>query len=423
MTIASAPFRVMTAGSVDDGKSTLIGRLLHDLDLIDHDVLADLKSASVRRGRGELDLSLFTDGLSAEREQGITIDVAYRYFRFGGRVFILADSPGHVQYTRNMVCAASQADCALIMVDARNGASEQTRRHVRLAQWLGVPRLVFVVNKLDLVGFSQDAFDGIAAQVRELAGDGARVIPVSALDGDNVVHRSSRMDWYAGPTLVEALMAYPAAQGFIREAPLRFPVQSVMRPTGHVAGDQWHDFRALSGRVDSGRVAVGDWVRLAGREGIEPTRIVRIHTFDGDRESAAAGDSVNLVLEDDVDAARGDVLVLAEDDTPTSTTLEVDACWMSEQPGTVGQRVLVKQASKSVLGKIAAIESVLDVTAGEFHDTTERKLPMNTVARVRLQLAEPLLADAYAALPRSGGLILIDPSRFDTLAAALIRAA
>jgi sulfate adenylyltransferase subunit 1 len=286
--------RVMTAGSVDDGKSTLIGRLLHDLDRIDHDVLEDLRRASLRRGRGELDLSLFTDGLSDEREQGITIDVAYRYFAFGGRSFILADSPGHVEYTRNMVCAASQSDVALILVDARHGAQEQTRRHAQLAALMGVRERVYLVNKMDLIGFDRARYDahhaqiaaieaGIAAQSR--AGAGAfRVLPICALDGDHLARRGDRMPWYDGPLLADLLQSLPGRLADDRREALRFPVQGLIRPTGRAADPRWHDFRGLSGRLESGRLVVGDRVRVA----VVPGRLAaEVHEHPrGDAEGA-----------------------------------------------------------------------------------------------------------------------------------------
>ncbi len=425
--LAQSTLRIMTAGSVDDGKSTLIGRLMHDLDLITDDILDDLKAASLRNGRGKLDLSLYTDGLIAEREQGITIDVAYRYFRYQERSFILCDAPGHVQYTRNMVCAASQADVALIMIDARSGPTEQTHRHVRLAQMLQVEKLVFVVNKLDLVGFSQSRFIEIAGHLQTLAD--AQIVPVCALDGDNVVHASSqvgkdRLSWYEGPTLLEVLLATKAISRFPVDSPLRFAVQSVVRPTGRQA-EHLHDYRALAGRVESGSIAVGQRIQVSSvsNEVVQYSTVQAIHVFNGELQEAIAGDSISLVLSDDVDVARGDLIADADVALDASTELLAQWCWMHDKPAVIGQKLLIKQATRTVQARIISIDSKLNLTSGKFIDSIPgeiQTLAANEIARIKLQLAQPLLNDSYSEMPRTGSLIAIDPQKLDTLAAAVI---
>jgi sulfate adenylyltransferase subunit 1 len=418
----NSTLRIMTAGSVDDGKSTLIGRLLYDLNLITDDVLSDLRSASLRNGRGELDLSLYTDGLVAEREQGITIDVAYRYFRYQDRAYILCDAPGHVQYTRNMVCAASQADVALIMIDARSGPTEQTKRHVRVAQMLNVAHLVFVVNKLDLVDYSQVRYQQVCDQLTRLAT--ATIMPVSALDGENIVHPSKKIIWYGGPTLMELLASLSANARFPATAALRFTIQSVMRPTGKVA-EHLHDFRALAGRVESGEIYVGQTVQINSCvEAINRTTIVQsIYRHGQSAQRALAGDSISVVLADDVGAARGDVIASSHEVINTSQTVHAQWCWMNEKPATIGQRILVKQATRTVQGKIVGIDAKMDLSTGQFYSTAnqgEPTLTANEIGQVRLQMAYPLLIDDYKTLPRTGSLLLIDPQKLDTLGAAVI---
>ncbi len=409
MSAIHMPTRIMTAGSVDDGKSTLIGRLLFDLELIDDDVLADLRTASLRRGRGELDLSLFTDGLSAEREQGITIDVAFRYFRYQQRAFILADSPGHVQHTRNMACAASLADCAVILVDARTGPTEQTARHTRIARMMGVRSLIFAINKIDLVGYSQSVFEERCTQLASSPGVNAvdLVIPVSALLGHNIVHRSDHYPWYSGPTLIEALVAQPEQRGFDTHAALRFPVQGVTRPTGHGGAGTLHDFRGIAGRIETGRLNLGDRLRIAGTS--QSATLKQIHTFDGDRENASAGQAVQIVLDDDLDLSRGDTLIRADDVlSESSHELSLDLCWMSEQRLIPKRRLLFKQGTRTTAG---------------FLETGELDISLNSLSRVKLNTADALLNDDYAAFRRTGALIVIDPQSFDTLGAGMIRAA
>ncbi len=455
--ILPAPLRIMTAGSVDDGKSTLIGRLMYDLNLMPDDILDDLRAASRRNGRGELDLSLFTDGLMAEREQGITIDVAYRYFNHQGRPFVLCDSPGHVQYTRNMVCAASQADVALIMIDARQGPTEQSLRHLRIAQWLRVPSIVFVINKMDLVAFSQNRYQTLVQQLQALLSapptsqpsdlatsslDAAaslvsatvpaqhhfEFIPVVAVDGDNIVIRStdeSRLAWYHGPSLIEVIESSQSSSGFRPSAALRFTVQLVSRPTGREAGHM-HDFRGLAGRVESGQVRIGDPVSSTSPEGIERTStisgIYRLAADDMELlDHALAGQSVTLTLADDLDISRGDTLYRPEQKPKVSRTLDAQLCWMSETPARLGQRVLVKQGARTSLGKIEAITETLDLKTGEFHRVEGvQELRLNEVVSVSLTLAQGLLTDSFQELPRTGSLLLLDPNSLDSIAAGIV---
>jgi sulfate adenylyltransferase subunit 1 len=429
MNSLSATLRIMTAGSVDDGKSTLIGRLMHDLDLITDDVMQDLKAASKRNGRGELDLSLYTDGLAAEREQGITIDVAYRYFRHKERAYVLCDAPGHVQYTRNMVCAASQSDVALVMIDARSGPTEQTRRHVRVAQMLQVSKLVFVVNKLDLIGFDKARFDIICAELKGLAD--ADIVPVCALDGDNVVDASAafggdRITWYAGPTLIELLSNTPANSRFPVTAPLRFSVQSVMRPTGkNTNAALLHDYRAFAGRVESGTLAIGQSVQINSASGdqIAQTTVSAIYAAGKELPIAVAGQSISITLKDDVGVSRGDMIAAAEEPLDSSKDLIAQWCWMHEKPAAIGQKLLIKQGTRTVQAKIISIDSKLNLDNGQFIPTLDASvatLAANEIARIRMQLAQPLLSDSYALMPRTGSLIAIDPQKLDTLGAAVI---
>ncbi len=429
MSTLNSTLRIMTAGSVDDGKSTLIGRLMHDLDLITDDVMQDLKAASKRNGRGELDLSLYTDGLAAEREQGITIDVAYRYFRHKDRSYVLCDAPGHVQYTRNMVCAASQSDVALVMIDARSGPTEQTRRHVRIAQMLQVSKLIFVVNKLDLIGFNKSKYDAICDELKSLTD--TDIVPVCALDGDNVVHASAtfganRISWYQGPTLIELLAVTPENSRFPVTAPLRFSVQSVMRPTGKSNNAElFHDYRAFAGRIESGSLAVGQLVQINSASGdeIAQTNVSAIYASGKSLPMAVAGQCISITLTDDVGVSRGDMIAAAEVPLESAKDLIAQWCWMHEKPAVVGQKILIKQGTRTVQAKIISIDSKLNLDSGQFIETEDASaatLAANEIARIRMQLAQPLLSDSYAQLPRTGSLIAIDPQKLDTLGAAVI---
>jgi sulfate adenylyltransferase subunit 1 len=405
--------RLVTAGSVDDGKSTLIGRLLHDCSAILEDQLAAVARASARRGHDSIDLSLLTDGLEAEREQGITIDVAYRYFATPRRKFILGDAPGHEQYTRNMVTGASTADVAVILIDARKGVMPQTRRHTFLAHLLGIRHVFVAINKMDLVDYAQVAFDGMCHDFRRFAESLAipdlRFFPISALRGDMVVERGDAIDWYDGPTLLEALETVPV-QDEADALPLRFPVQLVIRGDGG-------DFRGYGGRLASGVLRVGDEVIClpAGRR----TTVREIRTLDGPREIAAAAESVTVRLFDDLDVTRGDLLADPARPPRVVNALAATLCWLDSEPLRRDARYLLKHGTRTVQARITALTDKLDV------HTLERVgagggVAMNEIARARLTLQQPIAADAYQANRSAGSFILIDPATNHTVAAGLI---
>jgi bifunctional enzyme CysN/CysC len=404
----STLLRLATAGSVDDGKSTLIGRLLHDSKAILADQYADLNGRD-----GELDLSRLTDGLRAEREQGITIDVAYRYFATPARDFILADTPGHVQYTRNMVTGASTADVAIVLVDARHGVVEQTKRHAFIASLLGIPHLVVAVNKMDLVDYSEERFDEIVrdfcAYAAKLATRDIAYIPISALVGDNVVDPSERMPWYAGQPLLKHLEAIDPADDR-NLADLRFPVQLVIRSEGN-------DYRGYAGQVASGVIRPGDRVRVLP-SGVEST-VAAVETLDGPLEEAFPPQSVTVRLEDDVDVSRGDVLVHATDETSVRRELVADVCWFSERPLRPGARYLLKHLTHTAEAVVDAIDDVVDVETLE-RGPAPAELSLNDIGRVRLRTRRPLLADPYARNRSTGAFILIDSTSNDTVAGGMI---
>jgi sulfate adenylyltransferase subunit 1 len=411
--------RFLTCGSVDDGKSTLIGRLLYDTKAILADQLHAIARTSERRGLAEPDLSLLTDGLQAEREQGITIDVAYRYFNTGTRKFIIADAPGHEQYTRNMVTAASTANLAIILVDARKGILTQTRRHSYLAHLVGIPHLVVAINKMDLVDYDVDVFDRIRGEYLAFAerlgiGD-VRFIPMSALRGDMVVERGNRLRWYRGPTLLEVLETAPAAHTE-RAEPFRFPVQYVCRPRDG-ANPELHDYRGYQGRVESGEIAVGDPVTVlpSGR-----TSIVKTIEIGGSPEPQAIHEqSVTLLLADDIDCSRGDMIVrTGEAPTPVK---EIDAfvCWLSETPLSGARTYVVRHTAREVKGKVARIDYRLDLNSLERE--TAKELRMNDIARLTLKLGQPIFPDPYADNRVTGAFILIDESTNNTVGAGMIQ--
>jgi bifunctional enzyme CysN/CysC len=405
--------RLVTAGSVDDGKSTLIGRLLYDTKQILVDQLEHIEDASRRRGHDYVDLALLTDGLRAEREQGITIDVAYRSFVTPRRRFQLADAPGHVQYTRNMVTGASTADVAVILVDARQGVIEQTRRHSYIVSMLELPHVVYTVNKMDLVEYSEERFDEIAL---ELAGLGAQLgvhdatmIPISALRGDNVVDRTDAMPWYAGSTLLEHLESIELA-GDRNEDDRRFPVQWVVRPMA----DEHHDYRGYAGQV-----AGGDW-RVGNDVVVLPSGArSRVAAIDGADDEAIPGQSVTILLEDDVDVSRGDLLADPENAPVVARELTARVCWMSERAIEDRARVLVKHTTRSVQARVDEIVSVVDI-----HTLEDRlapgKMELNDLGVVRFRLAEPLAVDPYARNRATGAFILIDEATNETVGAGMV---
>ena len=408
--------RLVTAGSVDDGKSTLIGRLLYDTKQILVDQLQHIEDASRRRGHDYVDLALLTDGLRAEREQGITIDVAYRGFVTPRRRFQLADAPGHVQYTRNMVTGASTADLAVVLVDARQGVIEQTRRHSYIVSMLELPHVVYAVNKMDLVDYAEEVFDEIA---RELASVSAQlairdpaVIPMSALHGANVVDRSAEMEWYAGPTLLEHLETVELSADADLEA-RRFPVQWVIRPMA----DEHHDYRGYAGQVASGVWRPGDEVVVLP-SGLT-SRVAAVDTLDGQLDEALPGRSVTILLEDDVDVSRGDML--ADPAAPPIVARELLArvCWMSERPVEERARVLVKHTTRTVTGRIEEIVSVVDIATLEDRPGAGR-MELNDLGLVRLRLAEPLAVDPYPRNRATGAFILIDEATNETVGAGMV---
>jgi sulfate adenylyltransferase large subunit len=428
--------RLATAGSVDDGKSTLIGRLLHDSKALPEDQLAHVVETSARRGDGYLNLALLTDGLRAEREQGITIDVAYRYFSTGGvggpagpagapvaggrsgRKFIIADTPGHEQYTRNMVTGASTADLSVILVDARRGVSEQTRRHAFISSLLGIPHVVVCVNKMDLVGYDEAVFGRMADELTDWAarleiGD-MTFIPISALHGDNVVERSSEMPWYGGPPLLYHLEhVVIAADRNLSD--VRFPVQWVTRVGGAESTDH-PDYRAYAGQVAGGVLRPGDEVTVlpSGRR----TRISAIDSFEGPLPAAFPTMSVALRLEDAMDVSRGDMIV--QDSEQPSTVREVEAmvCWMSENPLSTGRRYAIKHTTRSARAVVEELEYRVDVNTLE-HVPAEQ-LELNGIGRIRLRTSAPLMVDSYRRNRTTGSFILIDEASNDTVAAGMV---
>ncbi|HEY6005595.1 MAG TPA: sulfate adenylyltransferase subunit 1 [Anaeromyxobacter sp.] len=407
--------RFLTCGSVDDGKSTLIGRLLLDTKSILADALHAIERTSRRRGHEAVDLSLLTDGLQAEREQGITIDVAYRYFSTGARKYIIADAPGHEQYTRNMVTAASTAHLAIILVDARKGVLTQTRRHSYIAHLVGIPHLLIAVNKMDLVGWSQDVFEKIRAEYLAFAAKlgiaDVRFIPISALEGDMIVERGPRLGWYDGPTLLEILESAPAAHTEARES-FRFPVQWVCRPQTL----EHHDFRGYAGRVESGEIAVGDEVAVlpSGRT----TRVKEIRLGEATLRRAVSEQSVTLLLEDDVDVSRGDMLVRAGEAPEASRTVDAVVCWLSERPLSPTRRYLVRHTTRETKAQPAEIAWRVDLAALE--QVPAQGLAMNDIGRVRFRLAQPIAADRYEENRATGAFIVVDEATNDTAGAGMI---
>ncbi|WP_313023774.1 GTP-binding protein [Mobilicoccus sp.] len=414
--------RLATAGSVDDGKSTLVGRLLHDTKSVLADQLAAAHVESRRRGwTGELaDLALLTDGLRAEREQGITIDVAYRYFATPARSFVLADCPGHVQYTRNTVTGASGADAVVVLVDARNGVVEQTRRHLAVLGLLRVPHVVVALNKIDLVADAHAVHDEVSAQLTDLAPrlglSGLTVVPVSALHGDNVVDRSSRTPWYSGPTLLDLLETLPAAEE--RAAGFRFPVQTVIRPQHGAVDPAYVDYRGYAGHVASGAVSVGDEVVVLP-SGIRTT-VEGIDVSGRSVERAEAPLSGTLRLTDQVDVSRGDLLSSAADAPSVQTRIEGVVCWLATSPLRPGSRVLVKHGTRTVPARVGALGDRLDVETLEVEPATEATL--NDLVRVDLTLAEPLPIEPYGESRSAGSFLVIDPASGATLAAGFVGA-
>ena len=415
--------RFITCGSVDDGKSTLIGRLLYDSKGLLADQVTALEAASRRRGMSEVDLSLLTDGLTAEREQGITIDVAYRYFSTPARKFIIGDSPGHAQYTRNMVTAASTADVAVLLVDAQLGIQPQTRRHAYLARWVGIRRVVLAVNKMDLVGWSKARFDEIRAEfdafATALGFADVQEIPLSALKGDMVVERGSAMPWYRGPTLIAHLEAVPARHDEDTESPFRFPVQRVTRVTDRNAQLAWNgdELRGYQGTIASGRVAVGDEIVVLP-SGL-PARIARILTPDGDLPEADVDRAVTLCLDREIDVSRGDVFAPAAARPRIDSEFEAEVCWFDADALDPAQTYLLKLGEQLLKARVRQLGTRIDIDTlrpGE----RATSLAMNDIAHVTMKVQRAVPLDAYRDNRVTGAFILIDEVSNRTVAAGTI---
>ena len=409
--------RFTTAGSVDDGKSTLIGRLLYDSKSIFEDQLDAVTRASIQKGSEHLNLALFTDGLRAEREQGITIDVAYRYFATPLRKFIIADTPGHIQYTRNMVTGASTANAAIVLIDARNGVIEQTHRHAFLASLLGIPHIIVCINKMDLMEYRQDIYQSILDEFQLFANQvfpeqDMRFIPISALHGDNVVKPSVNMPWYSGGTLLHHLETIPISQDHDLVHP-RFPVQYVIRPES----DEFHDYRGYAGRVAGGFFHPGDKVMVLPSR-IE-TEISSVDTLTGPLSEAHPPMSVTLTLKDDVDLSRGDMIVGVDDIPAESCDISAMICWMNPKPMQLHGRYALKNTTRDVKCLIQDIDYVLNISTLE-HITGAMVVKMNDIARVRLRTTKPLFYDPYTTNRITGSIILIDEASNETVAAGMI---
>ena len=408
--------RFITAGSVDDGKSTLIGRLLHDSKSIFEDQFTAISKTSERRGMGAVDLSLLTDGLQAEREQGITIDVAYRYFATPRRKYIIGDTPGHEQYTRNMVTAASTANLAIILVDARKGVLTQTRRHTYLASLLGIPHIVLAVNKMDMVDYSEQVFNDICEEYLEFARPlgiaNVNCVPLSALNGDMVVERGDRLGWYQGPALMELLDTIEIDHD-VNTTDFRFPVQWVCRPQTQ----EHHDFRGFMGRIEAGEISVGDEITIlpSGRT----SKVKEIVTYNGKLQTAYAPQSVTLTLEDEIDISRGDMFVKGSTHVPqVEKEFRAMLCWLAEAPLEKGRKYLVKHTTRVAKCLFSGIDHRVDVNTLEHHPID--RLAMNDIAQVSLKVQQPLVFDSYAIDRATGSFIVIDEATNNTVAAGMI---
>lgn len=408
--------RFTTAGSVDDGKSTLIGRLLYDSKSIFEDQLEAVESASERLGNAELNLALLTDGLRAEREQGITIDVAYRYFATPKRKFIIADTPGHIEYTRNMVTGASTADAAIILVDARNGIIEQTKRHSYIASLLKIDYVVVAINKMDLVDFSEDVYNKIKEEYAHIAEllhlKKVYFIPISALKGDNVVNASEHTPWYKGETLLHLLEQIPLKEG-LEKQPFRFPVQYVVRPQTA----EWPDYRAYAGRIASGTVKVGDEVTIL--PSFTKSKISRIDEDTNQLTEAQAPQSVNLSLEDDVDVSRGSQIVKSSEVPLTGQQVEVLVCWLNHRPLQVRQKYIIRHTTDELQGFVTAIDYKVNINTLE-NNFDDKAVGMNDIAKVTLKVSKPLAYDLYENNRTTGSLIFIAEGTNETVGAGMI---
>ena len=408
--------RFTTAGSVDDGKSTLIGRLLYDSKSIFEDQMEAIQQVSERKGEEQVNLALLTDGLRDEREQGITIDVAYRYFATPQRKFIIADTPGHIQYTRNMVTGASTANLAIILIDARHGIVEQTKRHSFIASLLGIPHIVYCINKMDLVGYSQEAYDKLVNDLEafsaKLETKDVRFIPISALMGDNVVHRSENMDWFEGATLMHTLETVHIASDH-NHIDCRFPVQNIIRPqtTEH------HDYRGYAGRIAGGVFKKGDEIMVLP-SGFT-SKIKSIDTFNGEIEEAFAPMSVAMTLEDDIDISRGDMIVRENNKPEVSQDIEAMICWMGDSPLKEKGKYALKHTSKDARCMVKEIKYKVDINTLHRNEA-DKVISSNDIARVTLRTTSPLFIDQYSRNRNTGSLILIDEATNNTVGAGMI---
>jgi sulfate adenylyltransferase subunit 1 len=425
--LRSGLLRFATAGSVDDGKSTLIGRLLYDSKSLLADQVTAIEAASRKRGLADVDLSLLTDGLIAEREQGITIDVAYRYFATPARKFVIADSPGHAQYTRNMVTAASTADVAVLLVDAERGLQTQTRRHALLSSWVGIRSIVLAVNKMDRVGWSLERFRELSGAFAAFAGslgfEEIVAIPMSALKGDMVVERGTHLDGYTGPTLLEALETAPSRHDVLAArgpAAFRFPVQRVVRvPRGQGQPDApAEDFRGLQGTVASGAVRVGDAVVVAGNG--TGARVARILRLDREAAVAQAEQAVTLVLDAELDVSRGDLLAAASQRPEGLRSVDAELCWFDAEPQVPDRHYLLKHATRTVRATMAAPSERIDVESLA-RVPADRPLAMNDIGRVQVSVQQPLPFEPYAAQRVTGAFILVDEITHRTVGAGVVR--
>ncbi|WP_422349605.1 sulfate adenylyltransferase subunit 1 [Flagellimonas sp.] len=408
--------RFTTAGSVDDGKSTLIGRLLYDSKSIFEDQLEAIENTSKQKGHAGVDLALFTDGLRDEREQGITIDVAYRYFTTPRRKFIIADTPGHIQYTRNMVTGASTANAAIILVDARHGVIEQTKRHAFIASLLQIPHIIVCINKMDLVDFKEEAYNNVIGQVEEFSSKllvrDVRFIPISALLGDNVVNRSEHMDWYQGAPLLHTLETMHISSD-INKVDARFPVQTVLRPQS----EEYRDYRGYAGRVASGVFRKGDEVTVLP-SGFT-SKIKSIDTNNGELEEAFAPMSVSITLEDDIDIGRGDMIARSNNKPEPSQDVEAMLCWLHNDPAKPRAKYTIRHTSNEQTAMIKEVVYKIDInTLNRKPDDVE--LGMNDICKVRIRTTKPLLIDSYRENRTTGSFVLIDENTNETVAAGMV---
>ena len=416
--------RFMTCGSVDDGKSTLIGRLLFDTKTILTDTLSQIEKTSKKRGMSALDLSLITDGLQSEREQGITIDVAYRYFSTGSRKYIIADAPGHEQYTRNMVTAASTAQLAIILVDARKGMLTQTRRHSYLTKLVGIKHIIVAINKMDLVKYSESKYKAICEEYNSFAsaiklsqpGVNIDFVPMSALNGDMIVDRGNSINWYKGPTLLEILENIDTTEKS-NKSKLRFPVQYVCRPRDS-ANEKLHDFRAFMGRIESGLLKVNDKIKVLPSNHQSSVKEIRI----GEKiiSEATFEQSVTVSLHDEIDISRGDMLIHTEDILEASKSFTANVCWLSEIALTPNRTYLIMHTTRTSKAKISSINNKINSNSLEIEQASELKT--NDIANISFKLAQPLIIDKYAQNRSTGAFIIVDESTFHTVGAGMIEA-